>query len=224
MASPEPPQDPSQYPPPPYPPQYPYAPQYQPPYPTQQQYSPLLGWLPWAPGDVYLTGRTIVLPPIPYGTQFPAPPGHLVQIFAGAGRRLVARIIDSLVLAVGAWVMAALFTVADLPTAITVFLAVVLGLALLCYEPVLTTLYGGGLGKLAVGIRVVRAHDTLRTPHFGFSLLRWLVYVAMGLVSDALIFPVFLDVLWQLWDRPYRQCLHDKAAATIVVRKLTWCT
>ncbi|MFK4273751.1 RDD family protein, partial [Streptomyces milbemycinicus] len=26
-----------------------------------------------------------------------------------------------------------------------------------------------------------------------------------------------INVLWCTWDRPYRQCLHDKAAKTVVV-------
>jgi len=35
-----------------------------------------------------------------------------------------------------------------------------------------------------------------------------------------LVVPFFylLDLLWQLWDQPYRQCLHDKITNTIVVR------
>jgi uncharacterized RDD family membrane protein YckC len=28
----------------------------------------------------------------------------------------------------------------------------------------------------------------------------------------------WLDGLWQLWDKPYRQCLHDRFAGTVVVK------
>lgn len=28
----------------------------------------------------------------------------------------------------------------------------------------------------------------------------------------------WLDGLWQLWDKPYRQCLHDKFANTLVIK------
>ena len=42
------------------------------------------------------------------------------------------------------------------------------------------------------------------------------------LISDvaALFVPFlnWLDGLWQLWDQPYRQCLHDKFAQTVVVK------
>jgi hypothetical protein len=27
-----------------------------------------------------------------------------------------------------------------------------------------------------------------------------------------------IDGLWQLWDKPLQQCLHDKAAQTVVVK------
>ena len=28
----------------------------------------------------------------------------------------------------------------------------------------------------------------------------------------------YLDGLWQLWDKPFLQTLHDKAAQTVVVK------
>jgi len=28
----------------------------------------------------------------------------------------------------------------------------------------------------------------------------------------------WIDGLWQLWDKPYRQCLHDKFAETLVIK------
>jgi hypothetical protein len=28
----------------------------------------------------------------------------------------------------------------------------------------------------------------------------------------------YLDGLWQLWDKPYQQTLHDKAAKTVVIK------
>lgn len=46
-------------------------------------------------------------------------------------------------------------------------------------------------------------------------LKRWAVqYVAAAFV------PLFnyLDGFWQLWDKPWQQCLHDKAAETVVIK------
>jgi hypothetical protein len=31
----------------------------------------------------------------------------------------------------------------------------------------------------------------------------------------------FGDGLWQLWDKPWQQCLHDKFAGTVVVKVST---
>jgi hypothetical protein len=28
----------------------------------------------------------------------------------------------------------------------------------------------------------------------------------------------WVDGLWQLWDKPWRQCLHDKFAQTLVIK------
>jgi hypothetical protein len=47
------------------------------------------------------------------------------------------------------------------------------------------------------------------------AAMRWLVeHIVGGFV------PLFqwIDGLWQLWDKPFQQCLHDKAAHTVVVK------
>lgn len=47
------------------------------------------------------------------------------------------------------------------------------------------------------------------------SLLRALVLTAFALVP----FAIFLDLLWPLFD-PWNQTLHDKAASTLVTRRI----
>jgi hypothetical protein len=47
------------------------------------------------------------------------------------------------------------------------------------------------------------------------SLGRFLIQ----LVLRAVPFGGLLDALWPLWDRPLHQCLHDKVASTVVVRR-----
>jgi hypothetical protein len=44
---------------------------------------------------------------------------------------------------------------------------------------------------------------------------RWAVQWAAGSVVPLLH---YLDGFWQLWDKPLQQCLHDKAANTVVVK------
>lgn len=77
------------------------------------------------------------------------------------------------------------------------------------YEAVLTHRFGQTLGKKLLGIRVVRVEDG-RYQSFGGALGR----VAMQLVLSN----IYIDGLWCLWDKPWRQCLHDKVVKTVVVK------
>jgi uncharacterized RDD family membrane protein YckC len=72
---------------------------------------------------------------------------------------------------------------------------------------------GQTVGKRLVGMRVVRAEDGGPISN-GQALVRALVFVVAGSICGC--FGV-LNVLWILWDRR-RQCLHDKAARTVVVK------
>ena len=73
---------------------------------------------------------------------------------------------------------------------------------------------GQTLGKKAMKIRVVPL-DPARTLTRGMAGKRYLVeFVASSLVP----FLSYLDGLWQLWDKPFQQCLHDKFAGTVVVK------
>ncbi|WP_065960049.1 RDD family protein [Streptomyces sparsogenes] len=154
---------------------------------------------------------------------------------AALGRRLLARLIDSAVLlgVVGAaayplWTKASdhfdekverakltgeTVTVYWLDGTTGAYLGAVLGLLLLVgviYEALPTAKWGGTLGKKLCGLRVldIEEHDT---PSFGAALRRWLVYGVLGLLAVGV-----LNVLWCLFDRPWRQCWHDKAARTFV--------
>jgi TctA family transporter len=45
-------------------------------------------------------------------------------------------------------------------------------------------------------------------------------YLLEGIPIIGILVGVFVlvNVLWQLWDKPLQQCLHDKAAGTVVVK------
>jgi hypothetical protein len=49
----------------------------------------------------------------------------------------------------------------------------------------------------------------------GVAARRWLANVVAGAIIP---FWRWIDGLWQLWDKPYQQCLHDKFARTVVVK------
>lgn len=154
---------------------------------------------------------------------------------AGLGKRLVARLIDTVVL--GAVTAAAAVplgtkavdhlnekidaaklsgrteTVWLLDGTTSAYLGIVLAVLLLfgvLYEALPTAKWGRTLGKKLCGIEV-RGIESHEPPTFGGALRRWLVYSVPGLLGIGII-----GVAWCLFDRPWRQCWHDKAAHTFV--------
>ncbi|QBI53505.1 RDD family protein [Streptomonospora litoralis] len=69
-------------------------------------------------------------------------------------------------------------------------------------------------GKRVFGIKVVRL-DTGRPPSPGPAAGRQLVALALGAATGI---GTVVDLLWPLWDEPYRQSVHDKAVDTRVIR------
>ncbi|MEU3143534.1 MULTISPECIES: RDD family protein [unclassified Streptomyces] len=154
---------------------------------------------------------------------------------ATLGKRLVARLLDTVVLG-GVTALAAVplgiaaadhidekidaarlsgetVTVWLLDGTTSVYLGVVLAVLLLggiLYEVLPTAKWGRTLGKKLLGLEVrdIEGHDV---PGFGAALRRWLVYSVPGVLVVGVV-----GVLWCLFDKPWRQCWHDKAAHTFV--------
>ncbi|MBU2663213.1 RDD family protein [Actinoplanes bogorensis] len=87
---------------------------------------------------------------------------------------------------------------------------------LLYYVYVVEVMYRSGqtLGKKIMKIRVVPLDPEGKLTR-GMAAKRYLVeFVAGGLVP----FFSWVDGLWQLGDKPYQQTLHDKFAQTVVVK------
>jgi uncharacterized RDD family membrane protein YckC len=83
------------------------------------------------------------------------------------------------------------------------------------YEVEMMYRRGATWGKRAMKLRVVPLANPGAPLTRGMAAKRWLVnYVLGGFVP----FFRWIDGLWQLWDQPYRQCLHDKWAGTVVVK------
>lgn len=85
------------------------------------------------------------------------------------------------------------------------------------YEVPLTVRRGQTLGKLLVGIRVTTAMPAARLSWVAV-LGRWAILGLPSLFGFIGIAFQALDCGWQLSDRARRQCLHDKAVGTVVVR------
>ncbi|WP_173260439.1 RDD family protein [Streptomyces pacificus] len=78
------------------------------------------------------------------------------------------------------------------------------------YEALPTARWGHTPGKKLLGLQV-RDIESHEPPSFVAALLRWLVHGLLGVLVVGV-----LNVLWCLFDRPWRQCWHDKAAHTFV--------
>ncbi len=80
------------------------------------------------------------------------------------------------------------------------------------YFPLCTARFGATLGKRICGVRVVRANSGQKIG-FGRALGReffWLLAFPVPVLS-------LLNPLWCCWDKPLRQCLHDKVADTMTL-------
>ena len=119
---------------------------------------------------------------------------------ATPGRRLGARIIDGVILIVAGIIV---------NLAIPIIGGILVGAA---YEIIFVTLKGQTPGKMATGIKIVRA-DSGALPEWGVSAGRWAI---PAIAYILLIIPGLLVNASLLWD-DRRQGWHDKAVKTFVV-------
>lgn len=176
------------------------------------------------------------------GYGYPQQPGYpggpAAPRPASMGRRFGARLIDGVAFGVIYFILAAIGlagsigaaqdcdpSAADYSTCVNdassnivaSFGAVVGMLAIvgLLYEWLMTGLVGATLGKLAVGIRVVKA-DTGQKPGLGSSFIRWIIPLAGSFACGIGQLLVYLSPFWDKSGR--QQGWHDKAASTMVVQ------
>jgi uncharacterized RDD family membrane protein YckC len=95
----------------------------------------------------------------------------------------------------------------------------VIGLAALAasylYEVEMIYRRGQTVGKRAMKLRVV-CLDPGAPMTRGVASKRWAMQFLLG---GLVPFFSWVDGLWQLWDKPFQQCLHDKVAGTVVVKQ-----
>ena len=234
------------------PPGQPYAPPPGQPYggpPPGQPYAPPPGQ-PYGAPPPYGAPHPYGLSQSPYGPAHPgyaAPPGYRAgpePDLAEWWRRLVARIIDGLVLSIvlaplsflmlrRAWerlvqvsnqypdpsapgAQSALSRADGRFFGAFLLIGVVFAVILFLYDWSQHARWGQTLGKRAMGTRVVTAYGRSAIGAAA-AARRSAVYALAPAVP--LIGGLFglLNELWLLWD-PRRQCLHDKAAGTIVIK------
>jgi len=76
---------------------------------------------------------------------------------------------------------------------------------------------GQTIGKRAMKIQIIPVRPGEQLTR-GMAAKRWLASFVAGAIIP---FWNWIDGLWQLWDKPYRQCLHDKFAETVVIKLST---
>jgi uncharacterized RDD family membrane protein YckC len=168
----------------------------------------------------------------PPAAAFASAPVAGRYVLSGWWRRVGAAVIDGLIVGVGGFALVAAITA---PFSIGFFagedfgiVALVVGLLLavicvsiiaLLYAPALMARTNGKtFGRMATGIRVVRAGGEPMT--FGFAMLREVAVKALlfGIASSLTAGLASLaDVLWPLWDEENR-ALHDFIVNTRVIR------
>jgi uncharacterized RDD family membrane protein YckC len=181
-------------------------------------------------------------PPPGYGQpQYGQPQGYGPPLGTGPGcvasmgTRLVARIIDALLLSavvaaiaiplgITAFHSAHTVTNPDGTTTTTFSHGVIGGFFLLLaifalvgilYEVGMIAVRGATIGKQAMGVRVVRS-DNAGVPGWGPAFIRWIIPTAAGFACSVLSLLVYIS---PFFDGAHRnQGWHDKAANTFVIR------
>ncbi len=145
--------------------------------------------------------------PPPYGQQqYGQQPqyGQPQLQYAGVGPRFLAILIDSIIIGVVAGILGAIFRNSPgLSGGVT-------GLLTLAYFIVLEATQGATLGKMALGLRVVKTDGSPIT--WTDSLIRNILRIIDGLFFY-LVGAIFV------WTSPLKQRLGDRAAHTVVVRR-----
>jgi uncharacterized RDD family membrane protein YckC len=82
------------------------------------------------------------------------------------------------------------------------------------YEVEMAWRSGQTIGKRVMKLAAAPVEPGVQRTRMMF-VKRWAV---QRIVGQLVPFFTYLDGLWQLWDKPLQQCLHDKAAQTVVVK------
>jgi uncharacterized RDD family membrane protein YckC len=100
---------------------------------------------------------------------------------------------------------------------ISLLVGLVGGTIAFAYDAFQHAKWGQTLGKRAMKIKVVTLSG--RAPLSTFAAVkRSAVYAFAPQVPGIGGIFSLLDSLWLLWDKPHRQCLHDKVAETVVIK------
>ncbi|OON72646.1 RDD family protein [Streptomyces tsukubensis] len=155
----------------------------------------------------------------PYGPYGDDPLAGMAPL-APSGKRVIARIIDMVVVGVVVWLLTLLFGVSEtdpdhLEAGRSFGQSLLAAILYIAYDTILITRTGQTLGKRLMKLRVARL-DNGASPTPQMSLIRAAVLWLPFAFCCACVWTAICGG-WSFFDRPYKQGLHDKPAKTVVV-------
>jgi uncharacterized RDD family membrane protein YckC len=141
------------------------------------------------------------------------------QRLATAGQRVGARLIDAVIsIAIAIPVFAAIF---GSGLGEFNFGVLLLGIAFsFAYEAAMVALKGGSLGKLILGLAVVRQDTGETPPGWEPAIMRWIPSLVgnIPVIGFLISLVVFVLSLFWLFNDPKRQTVYDRIAKTMVIQ------
>ncbi|MCC5578547.1 RDD family protein [Microtetraspora sp. AC03309] len=179
----------------------------------------------------------------PYGGQAAEVPPGAPAPLAEWWQRLVARLIDVVIIGIPYAIVSTVLTMIIVTEAsfnpetgaftagggvilASLLISAIAGLIATGYEFMMLKQRGQTVGKIVMGIKVVPVGDSLPSGGLATDVAGKRAGVLFGpqipggipVVGLLLNLFALVNTLWLLWDRPLWQALHDKAAKTVVVK------
>jgi len=132
------------------------------------------------------------------------------------GKRLLARIVDGIAVGIVVWAVFG-WWIGTGTTSGQVGISVIEAVVYFVYDALMMQRWHGQtLGKRLLGLRVAMLDDGT-PPRAPAAWARAAVYSLPTIITCIGDVFALVNILWCTWDQPYHQCLHDKAAKTVVV-------
>ncbi|MFF3496618.1 RDD family protein [Streptomyces sp. NPDC002795] len=159
----------------------------------------------------------------PYGGGYgAADPLSGMPPLADSGKRVLARIIDIIIITIVVGLLSWLFGVGqynidtdEMDAGKRLAQSLIGAILYIGYDTIMTAKTGQTLGKKLLKLRVANLSDGA-TPSMQTNLLRAAVLWVPAVFCCACIWTAICGG-WSFFDKPYKQGLHDKAAKTVVV-------
>ncbi|MEU6368474.1 RDD family protein [Streptomyces sp. NPDC046931] len=158
----------------------------------------------------------------PYGPYGDTDPLAGMPPLADSGKRVLARIIDMIIVGVVVWLLSWVFRTTEynveagrIEYGKSVGQSVIAAVLYIAYDTVMISRSGQTIGKMLLNMRVANLENG-STPSVQAALIRAAVLWLPFAFCCACVWTAICGG-WSFFDRPYKQGLHDKAARTVEV-------